>query len=186
MAQPQRLQPALAIGLHVIGEDRVHQHRHMAADVVKDVRLLQVIELVAPPDEAGRREAARRQVGEEHIVGHEARHCDNSPAGGAIEDVAEPPEIRDAAVGLQPTGLSRGRDAEALQPVEIFAAGAACQQPLLAFEQEPPDGVLVLGIGRPVLLDRVIRPSLAHRALRNVRFVHPLHLGTPVPRVNRG
>src|SRR5205807_6094428 len=52
-------------------------------------------------------------------------------------------------------------------------AGATDEQPLLAFEQEPPDGVLVLGVGRPVLLDRVIRPSLAHRALRNVLFSTP-------------
>ena len=57
---------------------------------------------------------------------------------------------------------------------------------VVALEQEPPDGVLLLGIGRPILLDRVIRPILAHRALRNVRFVLVLHLGTPGPRVNCG
>src|SRR3954452_1401748 len=54
MPEPQRLQPSRAIGLHVIGKDRVHQQRYMAVDVMKDIRLLQVVELVAVADEAGR------------------------------------------------------------------------------------------------------------------------------------
>jgi hypothetical protein len=53
MAEPQRFQPALAVSLHVIGENRVHQQRHVAADIVKDVWFLKVIKLVATPDKAG-------------------------------------------------------------------------------------------------------------------------------------
>ena len=71
---------------------------------------------------------------------------------------------------------------EALQTIEIFAAGAALQELLLALEQEPPDGVLILAIAGPVLLDRMIPQPAAHRVLRKVL---PLHLGTPGRRFNR-
>ena len=116
----------------------------MAADVVEDVRLLQVIELVAPPDEAGRRKAAAREMGEEHIVGNQAGHRDDPPAGRAVEDVAQSAEIRDPV----------RRNPEPAEPVEILAAGAADQQPLLALEQQPPDRVLFLAVILPILLDR--------------------------------
>src|SRR6202035_5186492 len=107
-----------------------------------------------------------------HIFGPQPRYRRDAPAGGAVENVAEPAEIRDPM----------GRDAKALQAVEIFPAGPPVQQLLLALEQQPPDGVLVFGIGRPVLLDRMIPQAAAHRALRKVL---PLQLGTPQRRVNR-
>ena|SRR5437762_705631 len=144
----------------------------MAADVVKDVGFLQVIELITAADEAGRRKTAGREKREKHIVGHQAGHRGDAPAGGAVENVAEPAEIRDAV----------GRNPKALQTIEIFAAGAALQELLLALEQEPPDGVLILAIAGPVLLDRMIPQPAAHRVLRKVL---PLHLGTPGRRFNR-
>ena len=99
MPEVDRLQPAFAVGLHVIGEDRAHQHRHMAGDVMKDVRLLKIVKLVAPPDEARRGKAPRGKKGEKHVVRHEAWHRNNAPAGRAIEDVAEPAEIRNSVRG---------------------------------------------------------------------------------------
>src|SRR5205085_7210214 len=87
----------------------------------------------------------------------------DAPAGGAVENVAEPAEIRDAV----------GRNPKALQTIEIFAAGAALQELLLALEQEPPDGVLILAIAGPVLLDRMIPQPAAHRVLRKVLPLAP-------------
>jgi hypothetical protein len=75
-----------------------------------------------------------------------------------------------------------GGDAKPVQAIEVFAAGAPLQKFLLALEQKTPDGVLVLSIGRPVLLDRVIPQPAAHRVLRKVL---PLQLGTPGRRFNR-
>ena len=49
---------ALAIGLQEIGVDRIGEQRHMAEDIVEDVRLLEIVELVFGPDEGRRRESA--------------------------------------------------------------------------------------------------------------------------------
>ena len=146
MPEAQRLQPAFAVGLHVVGEDRVHQQRHVAADIVEDVGLLEVIELVAATDEAGRRKAAAREIGEENIVRHEAGHCHDPPPGRGVENFAQSPEIRDPV----------GGDPERAEPVEKLSAGATGEQPLLAFEQQPPDRVLLLAVLLPILLDRKI------------------------------
>jgi len=32
--------------LHVVGEDGVREHRHVAEDVMEDVRLLQIVQLM--------------------------------------------------------------------------------------------------------------------------------------------
>src|SRR6266480_3353027 len=118
MPEVDRLQPAFAVGLHVIGEDRAHQHRHMAGDVMKDVRLLKIVKLVAPPDEARRRKAPRGKKGEKHVVRHEAWYRNNAPARRAIEDVAEPAEIRNSVRG----------NTQLLETIEVFAAGAPFEQ----------------------------------------------------------
>ena len=57
----KRALAALAIGLHVIGEHGMGEHRHMAEHVVEDVRLLDVVELVGAADElaCGKRRLAR-------------------------------------------------------------------------------------------------------------------------------
>src|SRR5437762_14312617 len=99
MPEVDRLQPAFAVSRHVIGEDRAHQHRHMPGDVMKDVRLLEIIELVAPPDETRRGKAPRGKKHEKHVVRHEPWDRDNAPAGGTIENVAEPAEIRNSVRG---------------------------------------------------------------------------------------
>src|SRR5262249_28060281 len=152
--------------------DRVHQHRHMTADIMENIGLLQVVELVAATNKAGRRKTPGREEGEEHIVRNESRHCDDAPTGRAIEDVAEPAKIGDAM----------GRDAQAPQTLEILAASPVLQKVLLALEQEAPNGVFVIAIGVPVLLDRVGRQPAAHRAAPEGA---PLQLGTPWRSVNR-
>ena len=56
-AELLRAQAAVAVGLDVVGDHRVHQHRHVAEHVVEDVGLLEVVELVRLADEAARRES---------------------------------------------------------------------------------------------------------------------------------
>src|ERR1051326_6398243 len=150
-----RLQPAFPIGLDVIGEDGVHQPRHVARDVVKHVRLLKIVELVPPSDETSRGKTPGREKGEKHVVRHEPWSGNNAPAGRASENVAEPAKIRNAVRG----------DTELLEAIEVFAAGAPLEQFLLTLEQQAPDRVLVLGIGLPVLLDCMVRQPAAHRVL---------------------
>lgn len=53
----------------------------MAEHVVENVRLLQIVELIAPADEVARNETTIGEVIEEHVVGHEAGHRHNLPAG---------------------------------------------------------------------------------------------------------
>ncbi len=139
--EAQRLQPALAIGLHVIGEDRIHQHRHMAEEVVEDVRLLQIVELVLAADEAGRGKATVGEMREEHRIGDEARHGDDMPARRALQPLVEAAEI----------GNRVGFDAERVQTIEKRLAGAARQNRFLAMEQRAPDRVLLGSVGFPVL-----------------------------------
>ncbi|MEI9992572.1 MAG: hypothetical protein WDM86_21390 [Rhizomicrobium sp.] len=104
----QRPHPALAISLHVIGEDRMSQHRHMAEHVVEDVRLLDIVELVGAPDELAGGKAAVGEVVEEDLVGHQRRHGDDAPAGQLLKPVRQPLEI----------GNGVGHQVEPLQPVE--------------------------------------------------------------------
>src|SRR5438270_10000676 len=110
MSEPESLQPAFAVGLQVVGKDRVHQQRHMAADVMENVRFLDVVELIAAADEAGRREAAAGEVREEDVIGDETGHGYEPPPGGAVEDIAQAPEI----------GNPIRRHTEPCEPVEIL------------------------------------------------------------------
>ena len=118
----------------------------MAADIVKDIRFLQIVELVAVPNEAGRREAAPREMGEENIVGDKARHRNDPPSGGTVENVVEAAKIWDALC----------RDTEPGKSLEVFPAGTSGQETLLAFEQKLPDRMLLSAILLPVLLDYTI------------------------------
>src|SRR3989442_464933 len=95
MPEAQRLEATLPIGLHVIGEDRVHQQRRVPEDIMEAVGLLEVIELIWPANEEGRWEPPAGEMGEEHIVRDEPGHSHDLPSCGGIEDIAEAAEIRD-------------------------------------------------------------------------------------------
>src|SRR5215469_15588629 len=112
----------------------------MAADIVEDVRFLKIIELVTPPNEAGRREAAAGEMGEENVIRNKTRHRHDPPPGGAVENIAQAAEIRDAA----------RRHVEAIKTFKIFAARPPDQPALLSLEQQPPDRVFLLAIPSPV------------------------------------
>jgi hypothetical protein len=80
------------------------------------------------------------------VVGDKARDCDDPPPGGGVENIAQPPKIRDPI----------RRQTKPAEPVEELAAGAPDQQALLSLEEQPPDRVLFVAVGAPVLLYRKI------------------------------
>ena len=149
----------------------------MTAYVVKNVRLLKVIQLVAMADKTGRWEPPLRKMRKEHRVRDETRNRHDTPPGRAAEYVVKPAEIGNTARG----------DTQRTQPVEIFVAGAADQQLLLALEQQPPDCVLLLAVTLPILLHRKvggrIRPVSAHQPLRAHPFPEVRMAGRRVNRV---
>ena len=87
---------SLAIGLEEIGIDRIGEQRHVAEDIVEDVRLLKIIELVLGPDECRGGKAAVRQMLEESVVGDEPRDRHHAPAGDCGQALAQIGEIGDA------------------------------------------------------------------------------------------
>jgi len=139
-------QTALAISLHIIGEDRVGEHRHMAEHVVEDVGLLQIIELVGFADELAGDEAAIGEMLEEDIVGDEARHRDHRPAGGPAQFLVEFVEIGNSGAG----------EMEHVEPIEEFLRGAAGQHRRLAREEGVPHRMLLRRVAIPILRDRPI------------------------------
>ncbi len=115
----------------------------MAEDVVEDVRLFQIVELVRPADEATGGKAPVGQVIEEHLVGHEAGHGDDRPAGQGVQLAVHLTEVRYAlAVQVQ-----------RLQSVQELVARSPRQQRRLALVEGDPDLVLGRRIGGPVLID---------------------------------
>jgi hypothetical protein len=104
----------------------------MAEHVVEDVRLLQIVDLFRLPNKPPGDEGAVRQVAEEDIVWHEARHGDDPPSGKGLQPLGELVEVGDAALG-QPQDI---------EPVQERRGGAAFEQLGLAGEQSVPYRVL--------------------------------------------
>ena len=149
LAEAQRAQAAFTVGLHVVGERRVGEHRHVAEHVVEDVRFLEVVQLVRPADELAGGEAAVSQVVEKHVVRDQAWHGDHGPAGQTTQVLVDPGEVWNAGP-MQVQGF---------QPAEKRIARAARQQRSLPFVEGDPDLVLGVGVARPTLIDRPVRRS---------------------------
>ena len=81
LSEAHRPLATLAISFHEISKHRIGQHRHMAENVVENVRLLKIVELFFRPDEGARREAAIGEMVEEHLIRHQFRHGHDTPAG---------------------------------------------------------------------------------------------------------
>src|ERR1700722_1091980 len=71
----------------------------MAKDVVKDVRLLQVIQFLLGADEGPGWKTPVGEMIEEHLVGHESGYGNDTPAGNLFKAVAQLFHVRDAAIG---------------------------------------------------------------------------------------
>ncbi|MEJ1970504.1 MAG: hypothetical protein WDN03_18030 [Rhizomicrobium sp.] len=161
----QRPLAALAIGFHVIGEDRVGQHRHMAEHVVEDIGLLQIVELAGAADELAGREAPVGEMVEEDLVRHQRRHRDDAPAGLPVQRLRQPLEVRNAV----------GGKLQLVQAGEEFVAGAAAQHLGLALEQRAPHGVLRRAVALPMLGDGEVRCDIR---MLGAQLVEAWHAGT--------
>ena len=76
----KRPQPALAIRYHIIGKYGIGQHGHMSKNIVKHIRLLQIIRLFRRPDNISSREPPIGKVVEKYGVWYKARYSDYLPA----------------------------------------------------------------------------------------------------------
>ncbi len=120
----------------------------MAEHVVKDVRLLDVLDLLRLADpEAGGKAAVGEQL-EEHEVRHEARHRHDLPARRGAKPLVHDPEVGDA-------GLA---DPEGVEPMEEGGEDAALKQGALPVGQRAPGGVIGVGVvGEPLVDEKVAR-----------------------------
>ena len=128
----------------------------MTEDVVKDVGLLQVVELVGLAHEGPGREAAVGQVLEEHLVGDQAWRGDHGPAGQPLKLGIDRPKVGDAAA----------MQVQRIQPLQEGVAGAAGQQGGLTLIERVPHPMLIGGVGVPVLVDGPVRACARGRELR--------------------
>ncbi len=146
LAARQRPQSTLAIGLQKARIDRIREQWDMAEYVVKDIRLLQIVERLLRADEGAGGKAPIGEMLEENIVRHEAGDRNDAPAGQRREPRAQRVEIGNAV----------RRQLQRVHREEIFVAGAAGQQRGLAGVEPAPAVVLGRAIGRPILVDRPI------------------------------
>ena len=154
----ERLQPIVThrfparttVFLHVVGENRVGQHRHMAEHVVKYVGFLDVIERLARADEIAGGETSVRQMPEEHVVRDQHGHGNDAPTGQSAQFLRHGLKVRHAS----------SPQIELFQPRQESAGRAPRQDVHLAREQVVPDRVVfrrILGLRRfdPVIADMV-------------------------------
>ncbi len=161
--QPLRAQTAHAVGLHEVGHDRIHQHRHMTEYVVKHVRLLQIVELVRLANEVAGGKTALRQVLEKNLVRHQPGHRHHLPSGAPHQHLGKPAEI----------GNGVSADRQVAHAGHERVAGTARQQARLPLEQRLPHSVFGRGVGLPTLRDGPIgRAHCARISVHRCRVGH--------------
>src|SRR3546814_157500 len=106
-AEPFGAQSRLAVGDQKFGEGGVGEHRDMAENIVKHVRLFAVADLLGRPQEIGGGKAAVRQMLEKGLVRYPARNRDDLPAGRRLQMPVESGEIGNPPA--RPTAAYRGR-----------------------------------------------------------------------------
>jgi hypothetical protein len=162
------LDAAAAIFLHVIGEHRIGEQRHVAEEIVEQVGFDQVVDLLALADPHGHREAAMGEMIVEGGVGNETRHADDAPAGQRLE-----PRIDRREVGDRIAQLDR------LETRQEFRAGIALGQRALTFQQQTPHGLFLGGIEVGMLRNRPVRCHAGIVAAQVLKGsgVHALNMG---------
>src|SRR5690606_41481820 len=90
---------AAAISFHIIGKALIREHRDMAENIVKYIRLLQIIELVRFPDEIAGHETAIGKMVEKHIIGNKTRHSDDFPASRIHQYPVQLVKVRNTGLG---------------------------------------------------------------------------------------
>ena len=127
-----RLQAELAVGVGEFGKPRVGQQRAVAENLVKNIRLLQVIQLFGCANKGRHRELLVGQQFEKGLEGDQCGHPGNLPASGSTQYLIDLVELRDAVVG----------QAQLFDALHVLGAGAAFQQFQLAGNQRVPHPVL--------------------------------------------
>ena len=79
-------------------------------------------------------------------LGNKTGHGDDLPARRSRQHIIQFTKV----------GNTVGANTQLIEPGEIFVAGAPGQQPRLAFEKLPPDGVILGAIGMPILRNHAI------------------------------
>ena len=143
LAEAHRTLSALAVGLHEVRKHRIGEQRHMAENVVEDVRFLQIVELGFRADEGPCGESAIRQMVEENLVRHQFGDRHDTPAGDLFQPVGEPPHMGDAGRG----------QFQLRHRLQRRGAGPAFGDLLLAAEQPVPPVMLLCAVTVPCLVD---------------------------------
>ena len=159
-AKLQRPFAATPIGRHIIAERLVGEHRHMAEHIVKDIRLLQIIELVRAANEIAGHETPIGQMIEEHIVRYQPRHRHDLPARRRHQPFVEFGEVRNTWLG----------QLQHVQPLQELLRSAPRQHGALAREQLVPGGMLLRGISVPTLRDGPIGRGALRGRFEDVTF----------------
>jgi len=108
----------------------------MAENIVKYVRLLQIIELTGAADEIGGRKPPVGEMFEKHRIGHESRHRHDPPSSKGQKLFVQLPKIGDA-MAMQ---------IERVKPMQKSVAGTPRQYLRLALIERRPRPMLGLAI----------------------------------------
>ncbi len=118
----------------------------MAEHVVEDVRLLQIIEARGGADEIAGGELAAGEMGEEYLVGQEARNRHDRPPRTGEQPLVQFVEIRNP----------RARQEQRVEPPLERGDGPAGELAALAGVEDVPDSVLLGPEALPALRNRPV------------------------------
>src|SRR5207253_6700115 len=143
-----RGRPELADMPRHLGIIVVREHRDVAEQIVETVRLLEIIQLLALPDEIADRKYPRAEHGEKDLVGDQPGHRHGPPAGARLQNRVQFIEVRRARV----------RQPEQLYAVEERLHHPRPEQLDLASEQQAPHRAIVGGEAFPLLRHDIVLP----------------------------
>ena len=129
--------------LQEIRKDRMRVQRHVAKDVVEDIRLGDVIERARRADRDGGRKASPRERLEEQLRFQEALDGDSPPSGLRFETSVHLVEVRNA-VALQ---------SDHSDPFQERAGRVLLEMLHAAVVESLPDPVVIGRVARPILAD---------------------------------
>src|SRR3989344_1949188 len=113
----------------------------MTIDVVKNIRLLNIVELVFAADKTGGGEASVRQMFEKYRIVDESRYHNNLPPGLSVQHIIELAKIRNAS----------GHYTQLFEPIQKLLTGARFECFLLAFKKPSPPIMFFRSVCRPIL-----------------------------------
>ena len=139
----------------------------MPEEVVEQVGLDQIVDFLALANPHRHRKAAMREMIVEGGVGDQPRDADEPPASERVQPSVDRGKIR-----------NRVADAERFQPFHELPAGVAAGERALAFDQQPPHRLLLVGIGLGALLHRPVRchAGIVATELFERGYVHALNM----------